>query len=377
MLPFLERVQRLREKTWFWLALSLGFAFLVMLFDFAFLGLYQDKNDTEGYVDTILHFDGRTPAMEGERLTLFYIRLLKPLYGIICSIFVPLLTPYNALLLLNMAFYFGTIVLLFFLLKRIFKFRSGLAALGTVWFACSYPVLKYGFSLMTDMSGYFFIVLVVTLGFKALESKKLLWFLLCGVCAGIGSLAKETSALGLLFVVGAVLLQWKDFGWKKAIGICALISATFLIIFVPVQVFIMKYVNFNYLDFWEFAQYEENFRSLKYLIGIQGASFHVLWIFACYGLYTWYKEKQPRSWLALWLVGLPSALWTIYLVRYFFVQYIAVIPFGLLGLLYLEKTFLAKRGRFARYALMWAPPVLNMLLFLPVKGGSYWSLLSK
>ncbi|MFA6406914.1 MAG: glycosyltransferase family 39 protein, partial [Patescibacteria group bacterium] len=256
MHKFFEYLKSLPSKTWFWLALSICFAIAVMVFDFAIFGLYQDKNDTQSYMDVIAYFDGRPAPVESGQLTLFHIRLLKPLYGIICSSLTPLFSPYQAMLLLDMTLYFGTIILLFILLKKYFNLKSSMAALGTVWFACSYPMLKYGFSLMTDISGYFFILLTVLLALIGFTKNKYIYFFAAGMAAGIGITAKESGAFGLLFIFIYSLIQIRKTGTIKTLKRLLLVALPFLLIFGLSQILIIYKTNYSYLNFFTLSENE-------------------------------------------------------------------------------------------------------------------------
>src|SRR3989344_279562 len=90
---------------------------IVMSIVFSVSGLYNDKVDTVIYVSQIEQFEKSNFSFDNSKAAL---RFFKPFYGVVGSWFVPLLSPYAFILLINILFLLGLTILSFFLLKEIF-----------------------------------------------------------------------------------------------------------------------------------------------------------------------------------------------------------------------------------------------------------------
>ncbi len=378
MQMFREKIKSLTLKSWFWLTLSILFASTIMLFDFSVLGLYQDKNDTRGYMDLITYFDEGTMPTQSSELLMFKIRLLKPLYGFFGSILTPIFEPYSAMLFINLLFYFGTIFLLFNLLTKYLKFSEIMAFLGVAWFTCSYPMLKYGFSLMTDISGYFFIILTVYLAIKGFTENKYSYLFAAGIAAGIGVTAKESGAFGLLFILTYSLFEIKKVTLITTIKRLFVVGVPFIFIFGLTNYIVYTLINYSYIDFLTLAEneYATTFRTWKFFIGTQVATFNILWIPFFYGLLKMFNTSEKKILLPLIVAGLPSLLWSVYIVRGLFVQYIFIIPIALFGITH----FFAKNKlglwipKPLKTALVFLPCLISIGLFLVSRDSSIWKI---
>ena len=378
MQSLVEKINFFLSQTWFWLTISVLFASAVMFFDFSVLGLYQDKNDTKGYMDLITYFDDGIIPTQTAELLMFNIRLLKPFYGLMGSILTPFFEPYSAMLMLNLLLYFGTVLLLFHLLTKYLKFSGLMGFFGVAWFACSYPMLKYGFSLMTDISGYFFIILTVYLAIIGFNKDRYAYFLAAGIAAGIGVTAKESGAFGLLFILVYSIFELKNISFFKTIKRLLAVGAPFILIFFSTNYIVYNLINYSYVDFLTMVEdeYAANFRTWKFFLGTQIATFNLLWIPFFYGLYRINTYAHKKLLLSLIAAGLPALLWSVYIVRGLFVQYIFIIPIALFGITYFFTkdrlgTWMPKPLKFTLVSL---PCLLSIGLFLISRGSSIWKI---
>jgi len=350
-----------------------------MIVDFSVMGLFQTNGDTPDYLDTITYFSGKGEYFLLDGINVLYIRLLKPFYGVMGSFLMNIMTPQEALLSMNLFFYFGTVILLFLILSIHLKFRSALAALGSMWFSAGYPILKNGFSLLTDESGYFFIALTIFLAFFGFRQEKIKWFIAAGIAAGLGGLSKETGMLGLLFVVFYCLLDYKKLGIKKTFQIYFLTFIAFGLTLLPITWLIMERVNFTYLDYYNLiVRNQHASQTLKYFIGIQLGAFNLLWPLTLVGIYKILTDKKQYPLLALLSIGLPCPFWVSYEVRYFFVQFPGMIAFSLFGLEFINEKMLKKigfAGKVTLYLLSAAPIVASLMAFYMIRGSSFWKLI--
>lgn len=371
-----------KPKTWFWLSVSLAVAAAAMLLDFAVLGVYQYQGDTPTYVASV-EFYGRGAVSIGadDDKRMIEFRLLKPVYGLAGSLLSPIMEPHQSILFLNLLSFYGTVVLLFFILMTL-GFSAQKSALGTTWFSFGYPVLKYGFSLITDISGYFFIALTCYLALLGFKKKQLSWFLWAGAAAAVGALSKESGALGLLFIFGGAIAGYRRLGWRFAVSTVILAGGVFGIIYLPIQVTIMRYIGYSFFDFFGQTQksYYEDYPAHLFYVLIHAATFHILWLYAALGTIGWLKDKRDMTWLGAWLVGVPTILWLMYVTRYAFVYYIAVIPFALYGLDHIFAIFTGipiKTEKRLRILLATVPCLINIGLLIGAKSGAYLNFLLK
>ena len=311
------------------LGLALIFAALVAVFDFSVAGLYQRDGDTTSYVNMINFFAGRPLA----QADIPYHRLIKPMYGLIGAAASPFVSPENTILILNLIFYFGIVTILFFLLKRHLKFAPWMATLGTAWFACSYPMLKTGFMLITDLSGWFFTLLTVLIALEAENKNRDSLLFIAGLSSAVGLIGKETGSMGMLFVFFFYLLQVRKAGWARTVKRWFFAGLPFVLITAAVQYGIFAAWHYSYYD-WMFRTADITSNQLRlpiYFIGTQIAAFHVLWIYFFLGLLQIRKQQGWKVLISLVPVGLSTYIWIIYLVRILFFQFVFIIPFSLLG----------------------------------------------
>jgi len=370
------------DHAWSYFAFSLILAFGAMLLDFVILGTYQNQGDTSSYVASVEFYDtGSLDTLRYGDRDMNEFRLLKPVYGIIGSLLTPIISPHQTILLLNLIFFYGTVTILFLILFAL-GFTPLNSAIGTAWFSFGYPMLKYGFSLITDISGYFFIALTSYLALIGFKKKKLHWMLWAGTASAFGVLSKESGSLGLLFIIGATIIDFKRLGWRFAATSIALAGGTFALIYFPIQALIMQRIGYSFFDFFNKTQhaYYGDYPAHLFYPLIHGATFHILWLYAAIGTIFWIKDKKDPLWIGAWIVGLPTVFWLMYVTRYAFVYFIAVIPFALYGLDQISTLFdlrQSARGKKLIIGLAVIPCIINILLLCGAKSGTYLNFLLK
>lgn len=356
------------------MVIALAFAACVAIFDYSILGFFQKaQGDTLSYTATAQYFyDHQMPT---DPILNHYVRarLLKPTYGVIGALLMPIMNAEQSMLLLNILFYFGCAYLLFRILSTFLGFKPWQAFVGVAWFACSYPMLKYGFALMTDIGGYFFALLTIFLAFLADNRQKPFYLLLAGLAAAIGFAIKETGGLGMLFIFFYWLFRVRQIGVKKLIQYWATAGIPFVAISAAIQLTVMGISGYSYTD-WIGSNEQalgQQFRTLKYFIGTQGAAFHLLWVFFLIGLIKIKKSSKPKALLAMIPVGLPVLAWPIFITRILFFQFIFVIPMALHGFCEaiedIKKPVLKKTLAVILPAL---PCLISLALFLIARQGS-------
>lgn len=361
-----------------WLGMAFCFAALVALFDFSLLGYFQtDQGDTLSYTVTARYFyDKQMPA---DPVLKHYVqaRLLKPTYGAIGALLMPVMPPEQSMFLLNILFYSGCVYFLFRLLASYLNFKPWQAFIGVAWFACSYPMLKYGFALLTDIGGYFFALFAIYLALMADKKNKPSLLFWAGAVSAIGFATKETGGLGMLFIFFYWLLRIRQLGFKQVIKSWLAAGLPFLALSLTIQYSVIRMSGYTYADWIGGSEdiYGQKYRTLKYFVGTQSASFHLLWIFFLYGLYKIKKIANPSLLLSLIPVSLPVLVWPLFITRILFFQFIYVIPFALHGfgelIQSIQKPALKKTVTWGLAAL---PCLISLGLFLAARQGSLFKL---
>src|SRR5208282_2088826 len=157
--------------------------------------------DSSQYIATALYFQGK-----GNISGFAFKTLLRPIIPLLASVLGYVVGIGTAFGIINLVFWCGTCILMFEFTKFITQ-DVRVALIATVLFTTSVPILFYGASVLTDMGGYFFILLATYLIFKwDIPKASISRILTAATIVGLGVLTRETVASVLLIVlVWAVL----------------------------------------------------------------------------------------------------------------------------------------------------------------------------
>jgi 4-amino-4-deoxy-L-arabinose transferase-like glycosyltransferase len=356
-----------------WLGAALIFTALVAVFDFSVLGVYQKQyGDTRSYVDMIRFYSGKGAPQDPAALLSMQARLLKPVYGYAGAALSPWLTPENTILILNLFFYFGVVILLFFLFREL-SFTDGYAVMGTLWFVTAYPVLKYCFALLTDLGGYFFAVLTILMFIRAVKKQRLWVFLLAGLLSGLGFATKETGGMGMLFGALYLFTSAKSFGWKKTLSYFLASAVPFGIVAILTQYQASLFSGYDFLN-WLSSNEQTYRRDPIMFIGTMLSAFNLLWLPFFYGLINWKNWGNKKAVICLIPPGLTVLAWPIFISRILFFQFIFLFPIALSGFKSAVDGLKIK-SRTAKLFIGLLPCAVNLLLFLLSGSGSLFKAL--
>lgn len=334
---------------------------LVAVGVFASAGLYNTGLDTGRYVNQINYFAGQAVSAE---------QIFKPFYGVIGS-WLPF-TPYNDILILNLIFLVGLSFAVYYFLKSLdFGEREALA--GTVWVITGYPLLKYGLGLGTDLSGWFFMTATITVFLSALKQERVSYVILASLLGFLGSLAKETGVLGLLFAGFYLLLSLRDWPVKKVLGWLSALVIPFLALQSLLLLSLSESGSGGFLGWFASNQgYVNNYRTLTYFLGVEASTWHVVWLLALVGLVLSLRQREFKNWnwvkvyLALALASLPVLLWPVFISRILFVHFVFLVPLALYSLKEIKRPYLLA-----------LPPVVSVILYSLSGSGSLFALLQQ
>lgn len=348
------------------------FSFVILLFLYSKVGFVDIRTDSHIYINQIKYFDGNFSGDEDTKL-----RSFKPFYGFVGSLITPLISEENAVALINLIFYFGITLLMFFLLKE-FGFSDKYSMFGSMITSSAYPVLKYGLSILTDISGWFFAILGVFIFIKAIKKDSRSLFFLGSIIAFIGSMCKETGALGLIFVTSVLFLLFIKQKSGKFLKFWMLSVLPFVLL-QGIFLFLSFRSGGGGVSFIEWFLFNKNgvgydMWNLYYLFFTEASTFNFLWVYILVGLFYLLKTKNNFSYLEK-VIGLsmvvsilPIFVWPVFMTRVLFVEYIITIPIAILGLRFLSEKF--NLNKYSIMTLAFMPIIFSVGLFIFSGGGS-------
>jgi len=324
----------MKHKYIFWLVLIAGLNVLGILY---FFSESIERSDTVRYVQTIEYFWGIT---EAPVLSV----LVKPLSVVTAAFLSPLAGPRGALFLQNLIFYFASIILVFKIIKLLYL-NEKQAFYGAVLFMTAFPVLQNSVSFLTDMTGWFFLLLVVCLTLNFYQKPNLKLTLICGLLSGIGFLFKESGVGGAIFFVFLLLFSDK-FRWLEKIKYGLIFS---LCVILPILISILLILNifdYTYLDWYKanLASSGKDY-TIKNIIQQLAVMFLLGWIFVARGAWQEWKARLEIGaripiLLAMAFLFLIGFLWPMPVARVLFLGSPLLLVLGSRGLLFPKKTWL-------------------------------------
>ena len=297
-----------------------------------------EHTDTISYVSTIKYLLGEP----GGEVSLH--RILNPMPMLIGAVLFPFTGGENALILQNVVFYILSILLVFFLVYRIYN-NEKQAFYGTVLYMTAYPVLAYGLAAITDMSGWFFFLLSVLLSLNFLKNPSFKTAALAGLVAGFGMLFKENVASAPFFFVFLVFIA-TNFPLKEKIKYILVFGLVFLLF--PIINSIVLYSNFSYFYLHAFQAGGTDVKSFEgfYMYTLPRILIEIVrvfligWIFILMGAFKEFIFKNnERSKILLSFIppALSGFLWYCPHNRILFIAFPILVLLGSFGLVRICK----------------------------------------
>ncbi len=357
--------------------IPLGASALAMAISFSITGLYNDRIDTALYVSQIEAFQtlmtggGYAPALA----------TFKPLPGFVGALLSFFVHPYTALLLINISLVFGFVCALYGLLRELL-FDHRYATIGAAWAALSYPVLKYGFGLGTDAWGWCTATLIIMLILKAVRTERYSLVILASCVGFIGSLAKETAVLGLLFAGLYLLVRIRARGTRNTLRWLSALCFPFLLFQTIFLGVVLAFGGPTFLDWYagNKAQYGVSYHHIGYFVGVMLSTFNVLLVFALLGFLSSWKSREivTFKWLSTYVplvsATVPILLWPIFISRIVFLHVVWIMPLALSGVRAATTTITLPWFSYLMYVL---PPFTAVALYVVSSNGSLFSILTK
>ncbi len=348
-------------------------ALIVALFIFSQNGAYDLRVDGEIYAAQVESFASGNVFNASPDVML---RIFKPLYAFVGGMILHVGNPYAFILILNILFYIALAFLAFEFLQML-TFKEEYACIGALWIIAAYPMLKYGLAIDTDISGWFFSLLTLFVGLKALQKNSLKLLGTASVIAFLGGISKESGVIGLISL--CLFVIWRS-RYETVKDMTKKLGALILPAAVLYGILIVAIVGRapTFIEWYRknITEYGASYHSLFGLISVEISTFGILWIFAGITLYQIYKKRIRFAYKDLLVTNCIAAaimlLWPIFISRIFFIEFIWMIPLALLGLEVLKAKFPHKFS-LALFALL--PIIFNVILFAISGGGSLFKLI--
>lgn len=308
-----------------WWLIILGTLNLLL---FCWLFGFHVNNDTDGFLTSIDYFKGLSD-------TIMPNRFLNPFYAVVGS---TILRPFGsaaALIITNIVFYYGLIILNYDLIRRVFA-NKWIAFWSTLLLVTSYSMIRYALTQVEDIGGYFWFLATIYVGWRWWQSKKDAWLYLAGAAIAFGVLTKESGCMGAFFVGILFLFDWQSI----KIFLSRLIKVSVL----PILVIIVNYwrgqwVGYNssqwFIDNWKIFS-AENYTFFRWL-GVNLTTYNLLWILIIVGLVylicRWpVIERNLRIYfIAILLPSLSYFAWPLFISRTVFISAWLFIPLACYG----------------------------------------------
>ena len=332
----------------------------IQLFLYSQLYGFRVNNDTDSFIMSFQFFRGNGTDIHPPRY-------LNPFYPLVGSTIFAFLSPEHALIMTNIIFYFGLVLLTYDLIRRVLK-NNAIGFLSAVMVMTSYALIRYGLTQVQDIGGYFWFLLTIYCGWRWWEGDDRKWLIVGGIATAFGILTKESGAMGSLFV-GLILIakNWKNL---KSLFLNFLLfsiwpAGTLLINWFrgrDVQYNSMQWLVYNWQTYKAY-----NFTFFKW-VSINLSTFNVAWIAVFVGLYFLYKNRKniDNNLRLFLLVVIPSSLsyfgWSLFISRTVFVSAWLVLPIAAYGIYELYNAGYKKISMTLSVLIIVAPYFLQSLI---------------
>lgn len=278
--------------------------------------------DSASYVGLALYFQGRGS------LGLWYAgyRTGRPLVPFLASILGSFMGIVPAFGIVNTLLWCASSIVMYKFSKDILGFKSFASFVAALLLATSFIFLDYGGSVLTDMGGFFFILVGSYVWMRVAQAKRLdLRLLVLGSLAtGVGILARESVVVVPLFAITYALLTRRRVGAALLFAaLCGSVDAVWLLISHTDYSTLYRLLGQEYASTgpWKVA--------LSFLV-----AFNLALPFALLGFLKGDARKMVRFALSMLLAGLIVVLaWPVADARFSFIVFPSVFPLASAGMM--------------------------------------------
>ncbi len=291
--------------------------------------------DTQAYVPSVYYMqDKQLQEYDVVRVTESYA-FKRPVEILFASILEPLTGVRQAYSLMNMLILIITTFLVYFYVKKLLKEEST-AYISAVLFAVSLPIILYATRVLVDVAGYLTLIIGLLAVEWVFDKKEIQWYhhAFIALLFGISLLVRDTIVI--LFPYYVLRYTYRE-GFRKIFSLWPLICAI-----IP-QLLFMWWFQVGFLLSGKSSAITAGKYSisgwLKFFI-VHVAAFHILYIFAYFGL----RNENKEMWIkyGMYAVSAVTYLVGIQLValtspRFSMVLFPVLIPLAAVGITYIAK----------------------------------------
>jgi len=319
----------------------------------AFTHIGQMYPDSASYIKTALFFEGEVSRAE---LGNAYFRLLRPVVPFVASLLNHVIGIEASFAFFNLALWFASSLLMFKLTELLTE-RTDAAFVASSFFTASIPILLYGGAVLTDMSGYFFVLLGTYLILKLdLGRAAYVKVIASSLVVALGVLSREFAASVIVTLVIWVLLAKGS--WRRVVLMTLIVVAIALAWSTVVGISYNSWLSYNVLNASQNASFESQnapltLRLWTWIRTIRDAFRPEILLLAVVGGVSILKRRTKLPAFAASLLG--PAIVTLGLAvvgagtdfRYTFTMFPGMLPIASLGVIWLANqvaTFLIRKN---------------------------------
>jgi hypothetical protein len=319
--------------------------------------------DSSGYLANAGFFQGIEEPNQ--------FRLLRPVIPLLASYVGRLTDLQTAFAIINLFFWCAACVLMFWFADK-FTRRSDISILAAGFFAVAYPMLVYGDAVLTDMAGFFFVLLGLhlILNWDILRSTYVKVLASAGLMA-IGILCRETVAC--VFVVA---LLWALISKASPTKLILFVAIPFAALFAWAGVERLSLLGFALAQVSYSAKFQPISwpdRILTWFYTIRVSFRPDMLLLAAVGLVESVRDRSFMKYLAI-LAGISTFLLAVpgpvdY--RFTFLLFPAVLPLGAIGTLQVSS-FVSHRLPISAGHLRRTTILFTLIVFLAYSIETNW-----
>jgi len=285
--------------------------------------------DSPGYITTAHFFQGKASVDAAG------FRLLRPVVPFLASILNYFVDIRTAFALINLVFWCSAAVLMFYFTKLLTK-NVHASLLSAAAFTSAIPILLFGDAVLTDMAGYFFILLGAYLAVRwDLPRASLRRVCFLGLIMAVGMLSRESVATVLIF--GSAWILASKGSVKRIVLLLAVPVGMSILWSYVIGVSYVAWYNQGGLAFAATHQQLTLTGKLFRLLGsIQYAFGRIpgVLILAFLGLLKTTRKRDLALHISFWVGALAVILaWPVIDIRFTFILFPSILPLAGMGLL--------------------------------------------
>jgi len=217
----------------------------------ALIHVGQIYSDSASYINIAFFFEGKISRAE---LGNAYFRLLRPVVPFVASLLNHLIGIESSFALFNVMLWLASSLLLFQLTELLTE-RTDAAFVASSFFTASIPILLYGGAVLTDMSGYFFVLFGTYLILKFdLGRATYVKVILSALIIALGVLSREFAASVIVTLVIWVLFTKGS--WRRVLLVTLIVAASAFLWSTAVGISYTSWLSYNVLNASQNAAFE-------------------------------------------------------------------------------------------------------------------------